>query len=52
MSRAPASPERRSPWIYAIVIGLTLMVLVNITFIIIAVRGADDVVPSYLTEHR
>ena len=46
-------PERRrSPWVIAIVVGLTVMVLVNVAFIIVAVRGADEVVPSYTTGQR
>jgi hypothetical protein len=53
MQQVPASaPERRSPWVLAIIIGLTMMVLVNIAFIVVAVRGADDVVPSYNLEQR
>jgi len=28
------------------------MILVNVVFIYIAVSGADEVVPSYLTEER
>lgn len=51
---SPASvPERhRSPWVVGIVLGLVIMVLVNIAFIYIAVRGADQVVPSYNLEQR
>jgi hypothetical protein len=33
-------------------VGLLLMILVNLAFIFIAVRGADEVVPSYQTEPR
>jgi hypothetical protein len=33
-------------------VGLVLVVLVNAVFIYIAVSGADDVVPSYVTEER
>ena len=43
---------RDRTWPIAIVIGFTLMMLVNGAFIYIAVRGADQVVPSYVSEHR
>lgn len=39
-------------WPIAIIVGLLLVVLVNLTFIYIAVSGADQVVPSYHTEER
>ncbi len=39
-------------WPHAIAFGMLLVILVNVAFIVIAVRGADQVVPSYLTEHR
>jgi hypothetical protein len=39
-------------WPHAIVFGMLLAVLVNVAFIWIAVSGADQVVPSYVTEHR
>lgn len=39
-------------WPIGITIGLILVILVNVTFIYIAVSGADDVVPSYNTEVR
>ncbi len=39
-------------WPIAIAVGLLLMILVNLAFIFIAVRGADEVVPSYQTEPR
>jgi hypothetical protein len=35
-----------------ITVGLVLVSLVNAVFIYIAVSGADDVVPSYITEER
>lgn len=44
--------DRRSPWVVAIIAGLAIMALVNFAFIYVAVRGADDVVPSYDLEHR
>jgi hypothetical protein len=39
-------------WPTVIIIGLVLVGLVNGIFIYIAVSGADDVVPSYVTEER
>jgi preprotein translocase subunit SecE len=39
-------------WPHAIALGMLLVVLVNVAFIYIAVSGADQVVPSYLTERR
>lgn len=47
-----AQCARRSPWVLAIIIGLVIMALVNFAFIYVAVRGADDVVPSYNLEQR
>ena len=44
--------ERRSWWPIAVVIALAVVVLVNVAFIVIAVRGRDPVVPSYSTEAR
>lgn len=58
---SPSRPEQSSRppgrrddlrWPIGIAIGLLLMVLVNLAFIFIAVRGADEVVPSYQTEPR
>jgi hypothetical protein len=58
---APAAPVRpaesgaktkRSPWVIGIIIGFVMMILVNIAFITIAVKGADTVVPSYQTSDR
>lgn len=43
---------KRSPWVVAIVVAFIVMALVNAGFIYIAVRGADQVVPSYLAEDR
>jgi len=39
-------------WPALIAVGLALVILVNGIFIYIAVKGADDVVPSYTTEER
>ncbi|HEX6104681.1 MAG TPA: hypothetical protein VFZ26_03810 [Gemmatimonadales bacterium] len=39
-------------WPHAIALGMLLVILVNVAFIYIAVSGADQVVHSYLTEHR
>jgi hypothetical protein len=49
--RAEATSKDRL-WPTLIVIGLSLVILVNLTFIYVAVSGADDVVPSYQTEER
>ena len=50
---APAESGRRDlRWPLIILVGLVIVILVNLTFIFIAVSGADDVVPSYLTEER
>jgi hypothetical protein len=43
---------RDRAWPIGILIGFTLMILVNAAFIYIAVRGADQVVPSYASERR
>lgn len=47
-------PKKRDDlrWPIAIIVGLLLMILINLAFIFIAVRGADEVVPSYQTEPR
>lgn len=39
-------------WPILITVGLALVIVVNAIFIYIAVRGADEVVPSYQTEER
>lgn len=43
---------RRSRWPLAIVIGLILVAIVNVVFIVIAVRGGEPVVESYSTGQR
>jgi hypothetical protein len=44
--------KKRSPWVVGIVIGFVVMALMNAVFIYIAVKGADQVVPSYIIEDR
>jgi hypothetical protein len=53
--RVPADDEggRQSRlWPILITLGLLFVILVNGIFIYIAVKGADQVVPSYITEER
>ena len=53
MSRAQRTERgATSPWVVAIVVGLTLVAIVNFAFIYVAVRGADPIVPSYVSEPR
>lgn len=46
--------KRGGAWVWpaAIVAGALVVVVVNIAFIVIAVDGADPVVPSYMEEER
>lgn len=44
--------RRNLRWPIAIAVGLFLVILVNLTFIYIAVSGKDDIVPTYRTERR
>lgn len=44
--------HRDQLWPALIIVGLTVMVLVNAAFIFVAVRGADPVVPSYNAGER
>jgi hypothetical protein len=44
--------DRGLIWPLAIAVGLALVVLVNAVFIYIAVKGADDVAPSYVQGNR
>lgn len=44
--------ERKPLWPWILGIGLALVVLVNAIFIWIAVKGADDVAPSYTQGDR
>ena len=49
----PSEPRSGSRlWPVLITLGLLFVILVNAVFIYIAVKGADDVVPSYHTEER
>jgi hypothetical protein len=48
----PQPRESRSPWPWAIVIGLTLVILVNAAMAYIAIQGSEPVVDSYRTESR
>lgn len=43
---------RRSPWPYAIVAVLAIVVAVNAVYIYVAVHGADPVDPSYTEAAR
>ncbi len=43
---------RGSPWPAAIIIGLILVAIVNLVFIVMAVRGGEPVVESYSTGQR
>jgi hypothetical protein len=45
-----SAEELRWPW--AIALGLLLVVIVNVVFAVVAIRGADPVVSSYRTEPR
>lgn len=47
-----AGESGTSPWVLGIIIGFVVLVLVNGAFIYIAVKGADQVVPSYHIEER
>jgi hypothetical protein len=50
LTPSPLRTDRR--WPIAIAVGLLLVILVNLAFIYIAVRGKDEVVPSYHSERR
>ena len=39
-------------WPIGITIALLIVIAVNVTFIVVAVRGQDDVVPSYVQGER
>jgi hypothetical protein len=43
---------RKSPWVVGIIIAFVVVALVNAGFIYVAVKGADQVVPSYNAEQR
>lgn len=44
--------SRPSPWVVAIVAGLSLVVLANAAYVYVAVSGADPVDASYVAEPR
>jgi hypothetical protein len=44
--------DRALIWPVAIAVGLALVVMVNAIFIYVAVKGADDVAPSYVQGNR
>jgi hypothetical protein len=50
MLRTPESS--RSPWPWAIVIGLLFVILVNAAMAYVAIQGSDPVVDTYRTESR
>ena len=39
-------------WKIGIAVGLLVVILVNVAFIVVAIQGADEVVPSYAAEAR
>lgn len=49
---APADNAQSRLWPIGIIVALVIVVLVNAVFIFVAVRGADEVVPSYNSEPR
>jgi hypothetical protein len=49
---ADGEADRGWLWPAAIVVGLLLVVAVNVGFAVVAVRGADEIVESYVTEER
>lgn len=52
MKQQAAGERRRSPWVIGIIVGFVVMVLMNAVYIYVAVKGADQVVPSYIAEER
>jgi hypothetical protein len=48
----PPSSESRSPWPWAIAIGLLFVILVNAAMAYVAIQGSDPLVGSYQTEPR
>lgn len=49
---SPGVRRSGKAWPIGITIGLVIVVLVNLAFIVIAVRGADPVAESYETGER
>jgi hypothetical protein len=55
VERGRKAPDKASGdrlWPALIIGGLIFVILVNALFIYIAVSGADEIVPSYVTEER
>jgi hypothetical protein len=52
VSEGVGAVPRDRLWPVLITVGLLLVVLVNVLFIYIAVKGADGVDPSYFSEER
>lgn len=46
------STSRRSPWPWAIITGLALVVLANAAYIVVALRNSDPVAESYISGKR
>lgn len=49
--RTDEAPRARR-WPLAIALGLFVVIVVNVGFAVVAIRGADTVVESYHTEER
>lgn len=45
-------PKQRSPWVIGIIISFVIVVLVNVGFIYVAVKGMDRIDPTYISEGR
>jgi len=52
MTNTPPETPTRSPWPWAITLGLLFVILVNAALAYVAVKGADPVVESYRVESR
>lgn len=46
------TPRRIDPWVLGIAVGFLVMLVVNVGFIYIAIKGADPISPSYAAEAR
>lgn len=51
-SKRPVTLSRDLAWPVGLALALTVVVLVNLAFIWVAVRGADPVAPSYVAGER